>query len=141
MSQIGRQMRFAVANDSGLALPVGGLVVTFRRWRYSSGSLIWDSADQTSTVGASLASGSQAVGSSIDNTNAGDGWVGAQVLMAFPALTGTTSNPGNVAVYLQVSLDGSTWADTPNNKRGALLGAELYVGDVNPTARERAVLL
>lgn len=145
MSTIGRHMRVALANDLGVAIPSGTvLTVTCRRWRFdSTGKLVWDASDQAMgwTLGSSLSSGSQAAGSSIDNTNSGDGWIGAQFRVSVPSLAVAPTAGGTVQVWLQTSLDGSTWADDPNLKRGILLFSEAYPV-TNPTGvRESAVVI
>ncbi len=145
MSTIGRHMRVALANDLGAAIPSGTmLTVTCRRWRFdSTGKLVWDSSDQAMgwTLGSSLSSGSQAAGSSIDNTNSGDGWIGAQFHVSVPSMSIAPTAGGTVQVWLQMSLDGTTWPDDPNLKRGILLFAEAYPV-TNPTGvRESAVVV
>ncbi len=145
MSTIGRHMRVALANDLGVAIPSGTvLTVTCRRWRFdSTGKLVWDASDQALgwTLGSSLSSGSQAAGSSIDNTNSGDGWIGAQFLVSVPSLSVAPTAGGTIQVWLQTSIDGTTWADDPNLKRGTLLFSESYPV-TNPTGvRESAVVI
>lgn len=145
MSTIGRHMRVALANDLGVAIPSGTvLTVTCRRWRFdSTGKLVWDSSDQAMgwTLGSSLSSGSQAAGSAVDNTNSGDGWIGAQFHVSVPSMSIAPTAGGTVQVWLQTSLDGSTWPDDPNLKRGILLFAESYP-TTNPTGvRESSVVI
>ena len=145
MSTIGRHMRVALANDLGVAVPSGTvLTVTCRRWRFdSTGKLVWDASDQALgwTLGSSLSSGSQAAGSSIDNTNSGDGWIGAQFHVSVPSLAVAPTAGGTIQVWLQTSLDGSTWADDPNLKRGILLFSEAYP-TTNPTGvREASIVV
>lgn len=139
MSTIGRHMRVALANDLGVAIPSGTvLTVTCRRWRFdSTGKLVWDSSDQAMgwTLGSSLSSGSQAAnGSVIDNTNSGDGWLGAQFYVSVPSLAVAPTAGGTIAVLLQTSLDGTTWADTPDLRRGIVLFGESYP-TTNPTGQ------
>lgn len=145
MSAIGRHMRVALANDLGVAIPSGTvLTVTCRRWRFdSTGKLVWDASDQALgwTLGSSLSSGSQAAGGSTDNTNSGDGWIGAQFHVSVPSLAVAPTAGGTIQVWLQASLDGSTWPDDPNLKRGILLFSEAYPV-TNPTGvRESAVVI
>jgi hypothetical protein len=142
MSTIGRHMRVALANDLGVAIPSGTvLTVTCRRWRFdSTGKLVWEGSDQALgwTLGSSLSSGSQAAdGSALDNTNSGDGWIGAQFLVSVPSLAVAPTAGGTIQVWLQTSLDGSTWADDPNLKRGILLFSEAYP-TTNPTGVREA---
>ena len=146
MSTIGRHMRVALANDLGVAIPSGTtLTVTCRRWRFdSTGKLVWEGSDQALgwTLGSSLSSGSQSAGgSAVDNTNSGDGWIGAQFLVSVPSLAVAPTAGGTIQVWLQTSLDGSTWADDPNLKRGILLFSEAYP-TTNPTGvRESATVV
>lgn len=145
MSTIGRHMRVALANGLGVAIPSGTvLTVTCRRWRFdSTGKLVWDASDQALgwTLGSSLSSGSQAAGGSTDNTNSGDGWIGAQFHVSVPSLAVAPTAGGTIQVWLQASLDGSTWPDDPNLKRGILLFSEAYPV-TNPTGvRESAVVI
>lgn len=137
MSALGRDWRLTVANDSGLAFPAGGLTVRYRRWRFTnSGAVEWEGSEQTATIGASLATGSQATSSTISNGGSGEGWLGAQFIVQFPALTGTTSASGSVSVWHQHSTDGgTTWPSTPDNRRGFLVAAEQYTSVSSPAAR------
>lgn len=143
MSQLSVAWRIAVANNSGLAFPAGGLVVRYRRWKFdSSGVLTQEASEQTATVGASLANGSVAVSSTIDNNSAGLYYLGASFILTYPALTGTTSSTGTVTVYMQRSTDGGTnWPDLPDNARGFVLGGESYVSLTNPASRESDIVV
>lgn len=146
MSTIGRHMRAVLANDCGASIPTSTvLTVTCRRWRFdSTGKLVWDGSDQAMgwTLGGALTNGSQSAGGSvIDNTNSGDGWIGAQFLVSVPSLAIAPTAGGTIQVWLQTSLDGTTWADDPNLKRGVLLFAEAYPV-TNPTGvRESATVI
>lgn len=136
MSALGERWRVAVWNATGIALPAGGVVVRYRRWKFdASGVYTPEASGQSVTVGASLANATGATSSAITNNGSGEQWLGADFVVEFPALTGTAN--GSLETYLQISTDGGTnWADAPDVRRGSIIAAEWYNNVANPAARE-----
>lgn len=137
MSALGERWRIAVWNASGIALPAGGVVVRYRRWKFdSSGVYTPETSGQSVTVGASLASGAGATSSAITNNGGGEQWLGADFVIEQPALTGTAGASATIEIYLQVTTDAATnWADAPDVRRGLLL-ASFSVTGTNPAAQD-----
>ena len=135
MSALGERWRVVVWNASGLSLPAGGVVVRHRRWKYAADGTLTFAAGTSVTVGASLANNLGNASAAITNNGASEQWLGADFIVEFPALTGTAN--GSIEVFVQISTDnGTTWADSPNIRRGAMIAAEFYNNVIDPPARD-----
>ncbi len=115
MSALGPYWRLVVDNRSGVALAAGGVVVKYRRAKFdSSGVYTPEASEQTVTIGTSLANGSTATGTAVDNNSTGLYYLMADFRIEYAGLA--SSSTGTVSVYLQTSTDGgTTWPDTTTN--------------------------
>lgn len=124
MSALGPSFRFVVDNRSGVALAAGGVVIKYKRSKFdSSGTWTPETTEQTVTVGTSLANGTSATSSAIDNASSGLYHLMMDMRLEYAGLA--SSSTGTVAVYLQTSTDGgTTWPDsTTNAVQGRLVNA------------------
>ena len=112
---IGKKFRFVVDNRTNVALASGGVVIKYLRWKFdSTGALVYEGSEQSSTVGTSLASNTTEAGSTITNDASGEFYLGMDMRIEYAGLA--SSGSGTVAAYLQLSTDGgTTWADTTSN--------------------------
>lgn len=125
MSALGPYFRWVGDNRSGVALAAGGIVIKYKR-SYFNSSGVWtpESTEQSVTIGASLANGSTATSSAIDNTTGGTNFLMTDVRIEYAGLA--SSSTGTVSVTLQTSTDGgTTWPDTTS---GAVQGRPVHTG-------------
>lgn len=106
-----RNYNFLVFNETGITIPVSELVVSARRYNFStSGSIVYEIAEATVyTNNTSIADNAFDVGTPNNQNNANSLWVGGDFLYQ---VTPTQSGNGNLSLYLARSTDGGTVFDT-----------------------------
>lgn len=102
---LGKFVRFVAANNTGVTVAIGGLLVKWVGIKVSiSGILTYTVLDDAVNNSGTIADGASETGPTIDIGTGGYNAIQLQARIAFPG--GAT---GDVTIYMETSPDGSTW--------------------------------